>query len=231
MKTLLAIAALLTFTAGVAGTSLKVRKVKTGAYDRIMITGDFSVKFVEGREGEIFLEGDRIDINHLVVYTDGNVLRIYPKQNFRAWCGDMESLTVVIPIESISEVVYAGTGKIESHVKIKADRFKTQINGSAQVSLHLETNETEAMLTGSGKLKLSGSTGKFISSVTGDGGLEAYAFHSAATEAIVIGTGNSQISSSETLNAQVAGSGQISYIGNPKIEKTIIGSGLIAARQ
>ncbi len=231
MKKLLAIAALLTFTAGVAATPMKVRKVKTAEYDRIMITGDFTVRFVEGKEGEIFLEGDRVDLNHLVVYATENVLRIYPKKDFRDWCGDMKTLTVVIPVESISEVVYAGSGKIESSVKIKADRFKTQINGSAQVALELETNETEVLLSGSGKLKLVGSTGKFTSKVNGECNLEAYAFHSATTDAMVFGSGKSEVSCSETLNAQVAGSGNIRYIGNPKLEKTIIGSGLIAARQ
>ena len=49
MKTVLAfIAALLTVSATAAGTSHKVRKVKTGNYDRIMVSGDFTVKLVPG---------------------------------------------------------------------------------------------------------------------------------------------------------------------------------------
>ncbi|MBD3580884.1 head GIN domain-containing protein [Flavobacterium selenitireducens] len=233
MKTILAtIAALLIVSASVAGPSLKVRKVKTGTYDRIMVSGDFTVKLVEGTEGAIFIEGDRIDVNHLNVLTEGNILRIYPKKNFRDWCGDMKNLTVVVPVENLEEIILAGTGKIVSEVALKANRFKTQLSGSGEIAIEVQTNETEVFLSGSGKIKLSGSTGRLYSNINGDGDLQAYALQSATTQATIIGSGVCEVNSTETLNAQIAGSGRISYTGNPKIEQqTIIGTGLIAARQ
>lgn len=232
MKTLAIVAALLTFSASVAGPSLKVRKVKTGAYDRIMVSGDFTVRLVEGKEGDIFVEGDRIDVNHLNVLTEGNILRIYPKKDFRDWCGDMKNLTVVVPVENLEEIVLAGTGRIESEIALKANRFKTQLSGNGEIAIEVETNETEVFLSGSGKIKLSGNTGRLFSNINGDGGLQAYALNSATTEATIIGSGVCEVNSTETLNAQISGSGRINYTGNPKIGlKTIIGTGLIAARQ
>src|SRR3954465_10600424 len=98
MRILLALfAALLRFTGFAAGTSRKVKKVKTGPYDKIMISGDFKVRLTEGKEGEISLEGDKRDVNYLIVRTENNVLRIYPHKNSKEWCGDMKSLTVVVP--------------------------------------------------------------------------------------------------------------------------------------
>lgn len=233
MKALLTLfVVLLTISANASGTSHKVRKVKTGTYDRIMVSGDFTVKLVPGKEGEIFIEGDRDDVRYLEVMTEGNILRIYPQKDYKTWCGDMTSLMVVVPFESLEEIVMAGPGKIVSEETIKATRFKTQLSGSGSIALELSTTETEVFLSGSGQVKLSGSTGKFISNVTGEGQLQAYAFQSATTDAVIIGSGKSEVSSSETLNAQVAGSGRIQYIGNPKNEqKTIIGTGFIAARQ
>jgi len=233
MKIVLAIfAALLTFSACVAGPSVKVRKVKTAIYDRIMVSGDFTVRLVEGKEGDIFVEGDRVDVNHLTILTDGNILRIYPDKDARTWCGDMKNLIVVVPVEAITEIVLAGTGKVESQLTLKADRFKTQLSGDGKIALEVEANETEVFLSGSGSITLSGSTGRLFSNLNGAGALQAYALKSAITEATIIGSGSNEINSTETLNAQVAGSGRIRYMGSPKNgNHTIIGNGLIAARQ
>jgi len=233
MRTLLAtFAALLTFSASVAGTSMKVRKVKTGSYDRIMVSGSFTVKLVEGKEGEIFVEGDRVDVSHLRVYTDGTILRIHPTKNFRDWCTDMKNLVVVIPVDSIQEIVLAGTGRIESGVRLKADRFKTQLSGDGTIAVEVESNETEVFLSGSGKIILSGNTGRFFSNFNGNGELKAFGLRSATIDTTIIGSGLCELNTTESINAQVAGSGRIDYIGNPKNEqKTIIGSGFIAARQ
>src|SRR5688572_13798646 len=121
MKTILfTIAALIGITTGTAASGPKTMTVKTANYDKIMVSGDFSVKLVYGKEGRISVMGNKREMNELVITSDGKTLKIYPKKDFRKWCNNLKSIEVTVPFESLDEVVLAGSGRIVSEETIKA---------------------------------------------------------------------------------------------------------------
>lgn len=230
MKTLLfTIAVLIGVTSGASGAVWKKRTVKTAAYDKIMVSGDFEVKLVYGTEGAIAVSGERNQINELVVVSDGKILKIYPKKGFRKWCDDLKSIEITIPFESLDEVVLAGSGRIICEDIIKASQLQTSISGTGRMVLSVDASETRAFVSGSAYMLLSGTTSKFVSTVSGDGALLAYGLQSSDTEATIIGAGNSQVFSSDRITATVSGSGRIHYKGNPTVENTSVsGLGMIS---
>lgn len=230
MKTIVfAIAALIGITTGAAASGPKTRTVRTANYDKVMVSGDFNVKLVYGKEGRITVSGDRREMNELVIASDGKTLKIYPKKDFRKSCDNLKSIEVTVPFESLDEVVLAGSGRIVGEETIKAQVLNANLSGPGKMILHVEAYETKAFLSGSGKILLSGSTAKFVSTVSGDGGLLAYGLQSAAAEATILGAGNSEVFSTESITANVSGSGRINYKGNPATEKTFVsGTGFIS---
>lgn len=227
MKTKNLLTIVLLATASIIYAQETTKKVQTGAYDRIAVSGPFTINLVSGPEGNITVTGNGEAIEAVNISAADNTLSIKTKalsgKRFRD-----KAVVINIPFETLSEITVSGSVTLISRELISADEFRLIASGSGEISLNIEATKLEATMSGSGNIKLNGKASEFKSRISGSGNLEAFELKSAVTEVNVSGSGNSKVYSSESITARVSGSGAIDYKGNPKTEDTkVSGSGTV----
>jgi hypothetical protein len=118
----------------------------------------------------------------------------------------------------------SGSGKIEIYGE--CDTLETSVSGSGSIDLEAPNClYTKVDISGSGKADLEGSSEIADFEIIGSGKIKAYEFPVKKSTVIVAGSGSVQVNVSEILNANISGSGNIYYIGNPHINFSDNGSG------
>ena len=240
MKNLLTLGLLLcvlTSTAQWGGKKIKGNgKVVTiqrsvGSYESIASAGWFDVILVDGQEGQISLKGEENLLEYIETEVKDGKLSIKTEKGVNlkssSWKG---GIVITIPIEEISVVSLAGSGDVIGKTTIKTDDFKAALAGSGDVSLAVEANTFSASLSGSGDMNFNGSANKFKVSLAGSGDVDAFDLKADYVEASVAGSADLKVTANEGIKARVAGSGDITYKGNPtKIDSKASGSGDISS--
>ncbi|TPV32510.1 DUF2807 domain-containing protein [Paucihalobacter ruber] len=200
----------------------------TSNYDGVKCAGSFNFILVSGNEGNITIEGESNLIEHIITEVKNNQLIIKPENGMNLRPSRKYTITVTIPVEGISEVSLAGSGKLWNEQILTSNELSVQLAGSGDMNLSLANKMTTAKIAGSGNLNLSGNTTDLKLDLSGSGRLNAYELIANNVEASVAGSGDVRINCQDNLKAKVAGSGDIVYKGNPKTENTnVAGSGSI----
>lgn len=123
----------------------------------------------------------------------------------------------------------AGSGTINMNEQININKLDVGLAGSATINAyHLNGKDFDGDIAGSGKINLGGSMTKASFEIAGSGTIRAFDLQVEDMECEIAGSGDIEISVSNSISAEVAGSGRIKYKGDPQIiKKEIAGSGSI----
>ncbi len=198
-----------------------------GDYDGIAVAGWFDVDLVDGKEGQLTLEGEENLLEYIVTEVKNGKLTIRTEKgvNLKPSRGT-EGIRVTVPVESIDEVNLSGSGDIVGQTTLKASDFKSAMSGSGDITLELDTDSMTATMSGSGDMNLSGKTRDFEATISGSGDIKAYDLEADNVNATISGSADIKVTAHKMLKARVSGSGDISYRGNPqKVDTKTSGSG------
>jgi len=201
-----------------------------GSYDQVALAGWFDVELVDGKEGDLTLEGESNLLEYILTEVNDGKLKIRVKKGVNLKPSSWDNgIKVIVPIESINALKLAGSGDIVSRTTIKSNNFKTALSGSGDITLAVESNSLDASMSGSGDINLSGSTENFDVSISGSGDIKAYDLDADNVDATVSGSADIKVTANKMIRARVSGSGDISYRGNPeKVDTKSSGSGDIS---
>jgi len=216
---------------GVKGNGKKVTVDRTvSEYDALAVSGWFDVDLVEGKEGELTLEGEENLLEYIITEVENGklIIKVEKGVNLKP-SSSSDGIRITVPVESIDAVSMSGSGDIVGKKTIKSSNFKTAMSGSGDITLDIETESITAAMSGSGDMNLSGSTRNFEATISGSGDIKAYDLEADNVEATVSGSADIKVTAKEMLKARVSGSGDISYRGNPKkVDTKTSGSGDIS---
>ncbi|NNE02332.1 MAG: DUF2807 domain-containing protein [Eudoraea sp.] len=203
----------------------------TGDYNSIAIAGWFDVALVDGREGDITLEGEENLLEYIVTEVKNGKLSVKVKKGYylkpSSW--DKGNINVTIPFESINAVTMSGSGDIVGKKTIKAVDFNASMSGSGDMELTIEATNTSVSVSGSGDMELEGASENLEIQISGSGDIKAYGLSADNVTATVSGSADIKVTANEMLKARVSGSGDIYYKGNPKkVDSKTSGSGDIS---
>lgn len=135
------------------------------------------------------------------------------------------------PLTNLDELAIdlAGSGKVNLPERVEVATIKTDLAGSGTVhAAELICSAYEGDIAGSGTLVLGGEAEKVSLSVAGSGEIKAFALQTKELFCSIAGSGDVEMSVSDKIDVDIAGSGKIRYKGNPtEIKKHIAGSGSI----
>lgn len=117
-------------------------------------------------------------------------------------------------------------------IEIKAPQIASvTAEGSGDVAIDsINTSALDLTIAGSGDLDAEGQVGQLAAVVTGSGSLGLGDLKAQSVRITIDGSGDAVVSASDELIAEINGSGNITYLGQPKeIKKTINGAGEIVA--
>lgn len=139
--------------------------------------------------------------------------------------GDLRTGTLkgdLIQVES------EGSGKVETG-KLEADIVKILSRGSGLIKVkRVEAQGLDSAIGGSGNISVVG--GKVFGqgvSITGSGKYLAKALSSTQAQVEIVGSGNVTLRAKDNLTANITGSGNLLYYGDPEVAESLKGSGKI----
>jgi Putative auto-transporter adhesin, head GIN domain len=106
---------------------------------------------------------------------------------------------------------------------------KVSIAGSSDVEVSgLQGSRFTASIAGSGDLHASGHVDTLEASVAGSGDLKLADLESRDAKIHIQGSGDARVHATQTLDVKIAGSGDVVYRGDPKVTRSIAGSGSVS---
>jgi hypothetical protein len=187
-----------------SGKSAKESRTVSG-YTKIEAHGGLNITYRQSRGYSLTLTADNNIIPIITTTVSGNSLMISTKKSYSS------SLPISIDISSPElEAIY--------------------IDGSGDVTLNdIAINKLAIELNGSGKVSATGSVTDLDIKISGAGNIDSQALDAKNVSAHITGSGDLKVTAHDKLRAEILGTGDITYFGNPKtIEKNITGVGDIS---
>jgi hypothetical protein len=191
-------------------------------FEKIHISGNAEFRFHAAQEYRAVITVDSNLEEYVVLKIINKTLNIDLK-NGRTY--SFTNFIVDVYCPSISGISISGSGHFEGIDKIITETFESEISGSGKIDGNIECDTLSVNISGSGKINISG-TGKDANiNISGSGNFNGMEFQNKRAVVHVSGSGNINIEVLEYLKADISGSGNIKYRGNPKIDYNGSGSG------
>lgn len=145
----------------------------------------------------------RIDGARLIIETDGCINASVP-------------IEISVTCTNLERIFNNGSGNVISTNTLKADDFDLENNGSGNVTLSLKVDDLDIENTGSGDIHLSGDANDMTLENSGSGSFDSFAMKTFISKVSNDGSGNVQIRVKDELDAELSGSGDIRYKGDPQ---------------
>ncbi len=229
--------------------------LRQGAVQKVEIQGKKDVlkeieteveggKLVIGKEGNWSNwswgnDDDDDDINVYITVKDIEALSVSGSGDLigetKITSGDLDlnvsgsgSLKIEVEASGDLEADVSGSGDID--LKGKCRSFNSDVSGSGKVVMSVSISEkADFGVSGSGKIMASGSAQKVKASISGSGKVLASDLVTNSCEVRISGSGDVEINVKSELDANISGSGTVSYKGNPsKVNSHSSGSGKVS---
>ncbi len=174
---------------------------------------NFNVVLIPSENEGVTINVDEAFIGNVRVVLKGSTLvldyegKISPKE-----------LNAKVRYKDLRLIKAHGASVISSEQPVKAGTLTLESSGAARIDLEIEAEEVKSNTSGAAETKLHGECGTHIINVSGAGDLMAKGLITSKAEATISGAGNASVDVRDQLNADLSGSGNISYIQEPTIK-------------
>ncbi|HCI57702.1 MAG TPA: hypothetical protein DFH96_02890 [Bacteroidetes bacterium] len=136
---------------------------------------------------------------------------------------------IVVRSPDLQKINISGSGSISAEDTMELHDLNIDISGSGKVKMnYVKAKNIEANMRGSGKIILGGSAQSLNANLAGSGKIITHKLNVDRAEVNVSGSGTASVWVSDSLTANIAGSGNLYYVSSPRtINQAIAGSGKI----
>ena len=218
------IALLLTSATPVAAAE---RSYTVSDFDRIDVTGPFTVVVETGKGPSARATGDVRALDRLVVEMRGRTLKIGAGSGgWGGWPGAITAApTIRVTASALREAALRGSGKLTIS-KMRAQLVRLALAGSGTLSVSaIETDRLFANLLGSGTLTMGGKTLNAQVSTEGSGTVVGRGLVATALTLSASSAGQTEISVLKAATIQASGDGDVIIFGSPACTVANVGGG------
>jgi hypothetical protein len=135
-------------------------------------------------------------------------------------------MRIVVTAKAIDNLSLGGAGTIDAD-PLRATKMHIDLGGSGSINVKgIESESLSVSVGGSGELKVgAGNAPRLSVSLAGSGDIDLGRVQSIDASVNVAGSGETKVAVRDRLNVTIAGSGDVNYYGDPKVSRTVIGSG------
>ena len=198
-------------------------------FNKIYLQGSGIVNLIQSEEESLKVTADENMIQYIETEVVGNELKLSINNSlpFRQLPFPQSEILYEIKAKDIDRLRIDGSGEINSD-NLKTNKLEIDINGSGYLRADIGVNKLAANVIGSGTFSLTGTAEFQEITITGSGRFQGNDLEGKEGKATIEGSGKIELNVSEKLEAEIAGSGRIHYLGKPEIGKSnIFGSGII----
>lgn len=222
----------ISLTAGVSNAqsgNRETRDLKGFTRVNFGVSGDLYINF--GNEFRVELEGSKSLLDDIVTEVSSGKL-IIKKENWRINMN--EKVTVYITMPELTGLGVSGSGKAEVKDPIKTEDLDLSVSGSGRlVTTGINVSNLDCSISGSGNIEIegNGTATDCEISISGSGNYSGEALKISSAEISISGSGNCSCSVTESIEAHISGSGNVTYAGNAKkVDARVSGSGKVRSK-
>jgi len=137
--------------------------------------------------------------------------------------------SLLLEVEASGDVAASVSGSGDMNVKGHFESFDGDVSGSGKIVLDARIDEAaDFTISGSGEVNASGEADAVKAQISGSGKVLAADLQTQRCQVRISGSGDVEINVTEELDANISGSGSVSYRGSPKkINSHAAGSGKV----
>jgi len=191
------------------------------------ISGDMYINL--GNEFKVTLEGNRNDLEDIKTeVSNGKLLVKMDNWNLRF----REKVTVNITMPELEGLGVSGSGKAEVTDAIKTENLSLSVSGSGKLyTSEVVVSDLNCSISGSGNIMVgSGTASNAEISISGSGNYSGETARLESVDIAISGSGNCLVNVTGLLKAGISGSGDVTYIGSPRVDARVSGSGKVRSR-
>lgn len=198
------------------------------AISAVSLDIDANVILTHGDSQTVVIEGQSNIIYNIEKYVSNEGMWVITyNKNVTNHAG----VTIFITSPHIDYATISGSGNIEAsnHFPDSTNVY-LGISGSGNIAFSADAYILESVISGSGQIYVSGSAFEQNINISGSGNVRSFGLETKNSYIRISGSGNSEITCLNYMNADISGSGSVFYKGDPDIEANISGSGTIVNR-
>lgn len=207
------------------GVPLSELDISGTAPTKLVLAGPDKVVMTEGDTLAIDVSGDRDAIAALRFNLEDGTLGIMRDKSWKS----PGVATIAVTMPPAEEIVLAGSGDIRAPTM--TDKAEVNIAGSGTVAIdRIESSTLDVNVMGSGTLSAAGTVERLEFNVAGTGTLRARALEVQRAAINIAGSGGGEFASDGTVEARIAGSGNVTVYGRADCSVKAMGSGTVRCR-
>ncbi|CAN5683730.1 hypothetical protein BH18ACI4_BH18ACI4_27200 [soil metagenome] len=192
---------------GATGSGVRrVEKRELSPFTSISTDGAFEIDVVCQQPQTLEIEGDDNLLTMVSTEVSNGVLRIKNVGSYST----RTPMKIKISVQNIEGITANGAGTIEVS-RLKNEKFDIDSNGAPTIRVTGETKELEIDANGAGTV-------------------DAHKLRASRAEVASKGVAKVEVFASEVLNVTVFGPSQVIYDGDPEVNQTVNGPGLVQRR-
>ena len=203
------------------------RKVPVESFSKISLGISGNLYITQGNKVEVMIDCSDSDFDKIEFQNSGDRLTIRRKS--RNWGGDnFRDVDIYVTMKDIEGISLSGAGTIEGKNTFNTGDLSLAISGSGNMDMDIDSDELEIKISGSGNVELEGNAGESRARISGSGKVKAEDLTVTTFEASISGSGSCYITATEEIIANISGSGNVYYAGNPsRVNANSSGSGKV----
>ncbi|MBS1621922.1 MAG: DUF2807 domain-containing protein [Bacteroidetes bacterium] len=199
-------------------------------FNNLDVGGNFDVYVRQDSVSSVKIETDENLMQYIVVRTEGNTLKIYPRDNYNL--RPTGAIKIYVTAPSFSDFEISGSCDLYSENKIAGkDEISLDLSGSCDAKMELNAPKVSADISGSGSVTLKGETKELKVDGSGSSHFKCFELMAENVEVDITGSGNAEVFASVKLDVEVSGSGSVKYKGNATVNQKVLGSGSVSKVQ
>ncbi|MGQ5522672.1 head GIN domain-containing protein [Chitinimonas sp. PSY-7] len=195
-----------------------------GSFTRLRLDGAITVNARPAGASGVTVQADDNIAPLILTNIEGDTLVVKLKPN----TGIRTASPVVVSVDftRLTKADLRGSGDLNI-TSLKGEQFELSLAGSGDVRLgNAELGKLAVRLAGSGDIWVKGKCEDASYNIAGSGDVHAAELQATRVKVDIAGSGDARVHASEALSVQIAGSGDVSYSGNPaKVNSRVVGSG------
>ncbi len=205
---------------------LVVENRKLSGFDSIEFNGKGFVVINQGLREEVIVQAeDTVIKNIITAITDDSVLTIdFKKESLWERVVPKQIPKFYITVKELRNIELSGSGVIESG-SINLQDLTLRLRGSGEFDMNMNVDTLVVDALGSGRLALSGIANSQIVNINGSVAYDGQRLVGKDGYISISGSGAAVVNILSSLNAEINGSGVITYFGEPDVTENINGSG------
>lgn len=201
------------------------RNFPVGAFERIALEGSHDVIVTVGSAPSVRAEGRERALERLEVVVENGQLHIRSRRGSWLSFGSHGSATLHVTVPALSHAAVAGSGELTID-RVEGRSFDGFLAGSGDLDIgRMRVESANFDVAGSGHVRAAGTANRLDLSIAGSGGADFSGLQSRSAGATVHGSGNVRLHATETVDANLSGSGNITVTGGARCSVDKHGSG------